>query len=131
MTGPESVATVGDVSAGRLLWSAIVLFVFALAISAVVVIVRDNTGSASAAPSGSAVDAKDIAFNPKTLAVSKGTEITFTNRDAVPHTITADDKSVDSGVLPPGKSFKLTASKPFSYHCEIHPAMKAKIELTG
>ena len=51
--------------------------------------------------------------------------------DAVPHTVTADDKSVDSGVLGPGKTFKVAVSKSFAYHCEIHPSMKAKIELAG
>ena len=117
--------------AGRVIWAAIVCFVLALAVSAVTVIVRDNTGSASGAPSVAAVDLKNIAFVPTTLAVNKGAEVTFTNKDAVPHTVTADDKSVDSGIIPPGKSFKLTASKAFTFHCEIHPAMKAKIELSG
>jgi plastocyanin len=119
------------VSAGRVLWGAIVAFVLALAACAVVVVVRANTGSARAAPSGAAVDAKGIAFVPASLTVKTGTEVTFTNRDAVPHTITADDGSIDSGILQPGKSFKVKASKPFAYHCNIHPSMKAKIELSG
>jgi plastocyanin len=123
------------VSAGRVLWSAIVLFVLALAVCAAVVVVRDNTGSAAAAPTdpakGATVDAKNIAFVPGTLTVNKGAEVAFTNSDSVPHTLTADDGSVDTGTVQPGKAAKVTVSKPFAYHCEIHPSMTAKIELSG
>ena len=44
------------------------------------------------------------------LAVNNGSVVTFTNRDAVPHTVTADDGAVDSGIIQPGKAFKVTVS---------------------
>ncbi len=120
-----------SVSVGRVTWSAIVLFVLALAVSAIAVIVRDNTKGAEAAPTGAAIDAKNIAFVPATLTVNKGAEVTFSNKDSVPHTLTADDGSLDTGTIEPGKAAKITVSKPFAYHCDIHPSMKAKIELSG
>jgi plastocyanin len=123
---------------GRAVWSCLVAFVLALVVCAVVVIVRDNTGGAEAAPSGgssgaaaSDIEAKNIAFVPPALTVNKGAEVTFTNRDSVPHTLTADDGGVDTGTVEPGKAAKITVSEPFAYHCEIHPSMKAKIELSG
>ena len=43
----------------------------------------------------------------------------------------ADDGSSDSGVINPGKAYKLAANKAFTYHCTIHPSMKAAIRLEG
>lgn len=58
------------------------------------------------------------------ISIKVGETITWTNCDAaVTHTVTADDKSFDSGNLIT-KSFSWTFVKPslgIAYHCSIHP----------
>ncbi|WP_406103475.1 cupredoxin family copper-binding protein [Streptomyces sp. NBC_01003] len=92
---------------------------------------------ASASPSSSEsgkgevkVTIKDFAFHPATFEVSPGTKITVTNEDSATHTLTADDKSFDTGDLAQGKSATITApSEPgsYSYTCTIHPNMKGTL----
>ncbi|MFF1355417.1 cupredoxin family copper-binding protein [Streptomyces sp. NPDC058297] len=76
------------------------------------------------------VTIKGFAFHPAKLEVSPGTKITVTNEDSATHTLTADDKSFDTGDLAQGKSATITApSKPgsYSYICTIHPNMKGTL----
>jgi plastocyanin len=56
------------------------------------------------------------------VTVKVGTKVTWTNLDAAQHTVTADDKSFDSGVLAKGQSFSFTFTKAgtVSYYCAIH-----------
>ncbi|MFG3365350.1 cupredoxin family copper-binding protein [Streptomyces sp. NPDC048156] len=76
------------------------------------------------------VTIKDFAFQPAELEVGPGTKITVTNEDSAPHTLTADDKSFDTGDLAQGESATITApSKPgsYSYICTVHPNMKGTL----
>ncbi len=110
----------------------VVPFCAVLAVLAVVTMIRENTGGeAEAADAGDTVEMADIKFNPATITVAQGTELVFDNKDAAPHTVTADDGTVDSGIIDPGKAFKLKVDEAFEYHCEVHPAMKAAVELEG
>ena len=123
----------------RVAWTILVPFCLALAIIAVVVIVRENT---SADASDTAVNAvasveaptvvmEKLAFSPGTLTVRRGAEVLFDNKDVAPHTVTADEGDQDSGIIDPGSAYRLTVNEPFEYHCTIHPSMTAKIELEG
>ena len=71
------------------------------------------------------VELKDFAFNPKTVTVKVGEKLTIKNTDIAGHSVTADDKSFDSGVLNQGESTTLTFDKAgtFGYHCTPHPNM--------
>ncbi|MFE4256552.1 cupredoxin family copper-binding protein [Streptomyces sp. NPDC056910] len=76
------------------------------------------------------VTIKGFAFHPATFEVGPGTKITVTNEDSATHTLTADDKSFDTGDLAQGKSATFTApSKPgsYSYICTVHPNMKGTL----
>ncbi|MGW6156296.1 cupredoxin domain-containing protein [Streptomyces sp. NPDC055144] len=76
------------------------------------------------------VTIKNFAFHPAKFEVSPGTKITVTNEDSATHTLTADDKSFDTGNLAQGESATITApSKPgsYSYICTIHPNMKGTL----
>ena len=119
--------------AGRVVWTAIVAAFVAVAVAAVVTIVRENTASASGEAEGAAdaVVMEKLTFAPDVLAVARGAEVTFTNDDVAPHTVTADDGSVDSGLLNPGQAFVLVVNEPFTYHCALHPSMTAEIQLEG
>src|SRR5215213_583362 len=72
---------------------------------------------------------KDVKFTPRELKVKKGDTVTWTNSDERDHTVTADDKSFDSGNIGDGDSFKQKLDKvgKYKYHCEYHPRMKATI----
>jgi plastocyanin len=126
------------VTASRVAWTILVPFCLALAIIAVVVIVRENTSTASDdVPAAAAVDAaptvvmEKLTFAPGTLTVRRGAEVVFDNKDVAPHTITADEGDQDSGIIDPGIAYRLTVNEPFAYHCAIHPSMTAKVELEG
>ncbi len=88
-----------------------------------------SPAASPAAASGSAVQIMNFAFAPASITVAVGASVTWTNNDAVAHTVTADDKSFDSGNLASGKTFSFTFTKAgtYPYHCTIHPNMKGAI----
>jgi plastocyanin len=88
-----------------------------------------TTTAAPDAASGDAVSIKDFTFNPKDLRVAAGTKVTWTNDDTTTHTATGDDDEFDTGDLAPGDSgdFTFEQAGTFTYHCNIHPTMKATI----
>jgi plastocyanin len=61
--------------------------------------------------------------------VKVGDTVEWKNADIVAHTVTAVNKSFDSGVIPSGGTWKLVAKKRgnFNYFCALHPNMKAKL----
>jgi YVTN family beta-propeller protein len=63
------------------------------------------------------------------VTINEGQTVTWTNNDAVPHTVSADNGTWTSGEIAAGKSFshRFDAPGTFSYHCEIHPAMEGTI----
>lgn len=103
----------------------------AIAVAGVVTIIyRQNQGSSAPAKANTVVMAQ-IAFNPKTLTVAKGSEVVFENKDVAPHNVTGDDPKIESGTIAPGKTFRLVVQQPFDYRCTIHPGMDAKVVLAG
>lgn len=82
------------------------------------------------APANHIVEIQNFLFSPKTLSVKAGDRITWINKDIVPHTATAADKSWDTGNLKPKESSMITVTKDMveSYFCRFHPSMKAKIK---
>jgi plastocyanin len=99
-----------------------------------------TTPSPTTAPSGNTVNVTitmdssgNFAFSPATITIKPGTTVVWTNMTSTPHTVTSDDsKTFDSGIANPlgsGGTFKFTfnSAGTFSYHCEIHPFMKAKV----
>ncbi|OGD63448.1 hypothetical protein A2160_02110 [Candidatus Beckwithbacteria bacterium RBG_13_42_9] len=69
----------------------------------------------------------NFSFNPATLTIPAGTEVTFTNNDSVTHTVTGTN--LDSGDIAPGDSYKHVFTDPgtYGYNCSIHPNMKGTI----
>lgn len=86
--------------------------------------------SAAAAQDASAVEIKDLAFSPSAITIPVGGSITWTNNDSVPHTATAQDRSLlQSGTIEPGATFSQTFDTPgtIDYFCEFHANMKGSI----
>jgi plastocyanin len=84
---------------------------------------------AADAPKPVEVNIDNFSFSPPTITVKAGTTVTWTNRDDIPHTVVADDKSFKSKVLDTGEKFTFTPTKPgtYGYFCSIHPKMTAKL----
>ncbi len=79
--------------------------------------------------SGPAVAIDNFNFTPATITVSAGTTVTWVNRDDVPHTVTASDKSFSSQSIDTDGQFSQKFDTPgtYSYFCAIHPFMTAKV----
>jgi len=84
---------------------------------------------AAAAPKAAEVNIDNFSFSPATITVKAGTTVTWTNRDDIPHTVVADDKSFKSKVLDTGETFAFTPTKPgtYPYFCSVHPRMTGKL----
>jgi plastocyanin len=93
--------------------------------------VRDDAPLARSAgdASADAVSIANFAFDPAELDVATGTEVTWTNDDQAPHTVTADGGAFDSGTLEPGDTFSVAVegNGPVTYACMIHPEMTGTI----
>ena len=70
------------------------------------------------------VASRGFVFQPRELTVPAGTTVTWTNADPIPHTVTADDRSYDSGPLGSGATFSQTFAAPgrYGYFCQLHGA---------
>lgn len=85
---------------------------------------------------------EQLRFDPAELTVETGTAVVFANVGGKPHTLTADDGSFDTGVVPPGpqggkfagNNAAIVPTRPgrVPFHCEVHPAvMKGVLTVTG
>ncbi|MDQ6662755.1 MAG: cupredoxin domain-containing protein [Chloroflexota bacterium] len=73
-------------------------------------------------------------FEPATLTITKGTQITWTNASDAPHMVTSDTGAFNTpDNLTGNKTFTMVfnTAGTFNYHCDIHPYMKATITVTG
>lgn len=110
------------------------VFAVALALVGSACSSSNNGLAGSNAPAGgaNAVSIVDFAFNPGTLSVPAGTQVTWTNTSDTAHTVTADDGSFDSGTVSPNATFSHTfaSAGTFTYHCSIHTSMTATITVS-
>jgi plastocyanin len=72
---------------------------------------------------------RNMTFVPGRITITPGTTVVWRNDDQLVHTVTANDKSFDSGLLQPGKTYRRTFDKPgqYPYYCVPHPFMKAVV----
>ncbi len=77
------------------------------------------------APASVSVAIKSSTFVPDIVEISKGTTVTWTNDDGVPHTVTSVSGAFDSGNIDPGKMYSYTFNQAgsFEYSCTNHPSM--------
>ena len=85
----------------------------------------------AAAPAQRIVTArmKGQAFLPENMEITAGTTVRWKNLDALIHTVTAADKSFNSGVIGADGTYSHTFSRPGTYPiiCLAHPFMKATV----
>jgi plastocyanin len=70
-------------------------------------------------------------FSPSAIDAIVGDTINWSNVSERTHTVTADDDSFDSGELPGGNTFAVTAGAAgtIAYHCTIHAGMTGEIDV--
>jgi plastocyanin len=73
------------------------------------------------------IDMTAMAYAPAELTVVPGSRVVWTNRDIVPHSVTAVDRQFDSGSVAPVAEWSLTLKDRgrLPYMCIFHPGMKA------
>ena len=83
------------------------------------------TSSGNTPVMAASVSIVNFAFSPATVHLKVGGTVTWTNKDASPHTATDLGGSFDSGSLPTDQTFKHTFSTAgtYTYHCTIHSMM--------
>lgn len=115
--------------------------VAALAFGAMVLGSSKNDANTSASSSGeqassmavstNAVDIKDYAYSPAIIKVKVGTIVTWTNKDAVDHTVSMKDgaEGPDSELFGRGEtySYAFTRAGKFDYYCKPHPNMLGSV----
>ncbi len=95
----------------------------------------DSSGGAVEPPPASVgagegkVVIQGIAYNPARVEVPAGQELVWSFADnGLTHTVTADDKSFDSGRLSSGEFRHAFATQgEVLYHCEVHARMKGTV----
>jgi len=70
---------------------------------------------------GSKVTITNNKFEPKTVTIKAGSEVTWENKEGT-HTISADDGSWTSSALTAGKTYSQKFDKPgkYPYYCAFH-----------
>jgi plastocyanin len=95
--------------------------------------------SATVSPTGSPAAVSKItitnyAFSPSNITVTKGTTVTWTNKDAVAHTVTETDgkNGPKSGDLNQNQTYSFTFNQvgTFKYDCSLHPYMTGTVTVT-
>ncbi len=96
----------------------------------------DDDGKVAAqgtVPAGSAevriVDDDADAFQPGSITVDLGQQVTFVNLDDDPHTATG--AGFDTGIIDPGEQVTVTFDEPgaFPFACQIHPVMTGSVQV--
>lgn len=101
--------------------------------TSLVVAVALLTGAACRAADQSTVTVhiNGFKFNPETITVAKGSEVTFVNEDSAPHTVTPSKGATFEGISRLLKTEKGTVKFDTAgkqeYYCAIHPSMKGTV----
>jgi amicyanin len=77
-----------------------------------------------------AVMIDNFAFSPAALTITAGTQVTWTNRDDIPHTVVVLGSSgVRSHALDTDQTFSYTFDKAgtYQYICGLHPNMHGQV----
>ena len=97
-------------------------FIFAVSVASSA---EENDGTKQSDAKLTSVEMKSISYDPKSVEVSVGGSIVWTNKAFTNHTATSEDdgKTFDTGEIKPNESsspVKFDKEGEFNYHCKIH-----------
>jgi plastocyanin len=77
------------------------------------------------------VNMNGSAFTPESVTITVGQSVQFINDDDLPHTVTATDKSFDSGNIDPKHNWSYTFAKAgtYVYGCTYHSWMHGTVKV--
>jgi plastocyanin len=80
-------------------------------------------------PAAREVTIDNFSFGPMELTVPVGTQVTWINKDDVPHVVMSVDKKFKSKALDTDDkfSFAFQQAGTYEYFCSVHPKMTGKI----
>ncbi len=80
-------------------------------------------------PGPNEVFIQGTSYTPSPITITAGTTITWTNKDAVEHTVTSYSGAFDSGSISVNGNFShlFTTAGTFPYYCTIHPSMTGSV----
>lgn len=93
---------------------------------------RPPVGSATVArDSVVMIHVRDLAYSPSLLDIPAGTTVVWINDDQVDHTVSSEDATIRSGVIPPGGrwSHRFDSVGVVRYACTPHPFMHGEIRV--
>jgi plastocyanin len=108
----------------------ILMLVLSAAVTSPALAASGATTTPPKAAKPTVVDIRDFAFAPKTLTVTPGTRVVWTNRDEEPHVVvSAGNQFATSKALDTSDTYAVTFDKPgtYTYYCAIHPMMVGTI----
>ena len=75
------------------------------------------------------VQIHNLRFSPSELVVAPGDTVVWVNKDLIPHTITADDRSWDSARLNQNDRWDIVVHEGMrgTYFCRYHPSMTGRL----
>ena len=86
---------------------------------------------AGSAAASSALEVKidNFAFTPGATTVKPGTQVTWINRDDIPHTVDSAQGKFKSAALDTNDKFQFRFTEPgeYSYFCRMHPKMTGSV----
>jgi Icc protein len=92
-----------------------------------------GAGSGSEAKTAEAKTAEvkidNFAFTPAAITVKSGTQVTWTNRDDIPHTVDSAQGKFKSAALDTDQKFEFHFAEPgeYPYYCRMHPKMTGTV----
>jgi plastocyanin len=87
------------------------------------------SAAAQQQPTTREVTIDNFSFGPMELTVPVGTQVTWVNKDDVPHVVMSVDKIFKSKALDTDDKFSFTFQQAgtYEYFCSVHPKMTGKI----
>jgi plastocyanin len=84
---------------------------------------------AAATSSEPEVKIDNFAFTPGAITVKPGTQVTWTNRDDIPHTVDSAQGKFKSAALDTDEKFQFRFAEAgeYPYFCRMHPRMTGSI----
>jgi plastocyanin len=113
---------------------ALVVVVAFISLSGATVLSASEPASAAAGSSESTGPAAEVkidnfAFTPGVITVKAGTQVTWINRDDIPHTVDSTQGKFKSAAMDTDDKFQFRFTEPgeYPFYCRMHPKMTGKI----
>lgn len=101
----------------------------AFAVMLVASIVSMAQAPVATQPAATTVSIDNFMFAPMTVEVTRGTTVTWVNKDDIPHVVASTTGVFKSRAIDTDGTFTYTFDAPgtYEYYCSVHPKMTGKI----